>query len=120
MRILGKAQRTRKITGDRGSLQHSTTCTRYRLSLGYQSASHTWMVGLPAKRAAARRSRSNETDAPNPVPLPDALRQRARGRTFGSGFAALCLCGESVSRTANLHISHEGVSLACTIEESTG
>ena len=25
-----------------------------------------------------------------------------------------------VSRTANLHISHEGVSLACTIEESTG
>jgi len=27
------------------------------------------MVGLTAKRPAARRSRSNEGDAPNPVPL---------------------------------------------------
>ena len=59
-----------------------------------------WRLGLTAKRPAARRSRSNEGDAPNPVPLtPMRIRARARrrerGRTFGCGFAALYLCGET-------------------------
>ena len=55
-----------------------------------------WRLGLTAKRPAAWRSRSNEGDTPNPVPwTPMRIRARARGRTFGCGFAALCLCGET-------------------------
>jgi hypothetical protein len=55
-----------------------------------------WRSGLTAKRPAARRSRSNEGDAPNPVPwTPMRIRARARRRTFGCGFAALCLCGKT-------------------------
>jgi hypothetical protein len=56
-----------------------------------------WRSGLTAKRPAARRSRSNEGDAPNPVPwtpMRIRARRRARGRTFSCGFAALCLYGE--------------------------